>query len=251
MTRFLPYLVGLFAFWGIEVAFARPAFFIYSFVAVILSVALSLWLLVGKRITRKFLLLLVSQVLLVASNFSFLLFTERNVPRHIMAVSLAVMLFLIVEQLRFLHESGREEVGGSIVGLLLLSYSVTMLWSSASFYGLRIFFGIPIAVLSVGIFFISFFFHRAIFVNMKKEDMEGVYYKSIWLAIIATELFVSVYALPTSLATDGAFVAIPMAVFLNMYRLKLEERLEKNTFVKNIIFGSVALLIVALTAEWK
>lgn len=250
MTRLLPFILGTFAFLGIEVAFARPTFFVHSFAAVVVLAVASIWLISGRKITRRFLLLAGSQAILIASNFCFLLFMERTTPRHIMALSLSMLLFLIAEQLRFLRENAKEEISESIVGLLLLSYAATMLWASASFYGLRIFFGIPIAVFAAIIFLISFFFHRAIFINMKKDESESVYYRSIWLAIIATELFVAVYALPTSLAVDGALVAIPMAVFLNVYRLKIEERLEKNTLIKNMVFGAAALMVVLLTAEW-
>lgn len=254
MTRLLPFIVGTMAFLGSEIAFARPSFFIYCLAAILVIEALALWVVSGYKISRKNLLLFGSQALVIASNFGFLLFTESALPRHIMAASLAVLLFLIIEQLRFLRDSGQDEKSGSIIGPLLISYAATMLWTSAGFYGLRIFFGISIFLLSLIIFLVSLFFHRAILMNLapgNAQETEGIYYRGVWLAAIATELFIAVYTLPASLLVDGALVAIPMAVFLNLYRLKCEDRLDKNTLIKNIIFGAVALAAVLLTAKWQ
>lgn len=168
-----------------------------------------------------------------------------------MAISLSSLLFLVLEQLRFLRESGQEKEIESISGLLLLSYAATMLATSAFLYGLRIFFGVPILLLALVIFLIAFFFHRAIFLNLKTVAVEGVHYRAFWIALIALEVFIVVYASPASLAVDGALLAIPLAVFLNIYRLKIEDKLESKVLLKNIFFGFLAIFVVLITANWR
>lgn len=252
MIRSLPFLVGILAFISMEIAFRRPIFFIPSLLVALITVALALWLLFRRKWSKFLFMLMGSQMLLIAGTFAFLLFTEKNISRNIMALSLSFLLFLVLEQLWFLRESGQEKNVGSISGLLLLSYAATILWTSAFLYGLRIFFGVPILLLAMIIFLIAFFFHRTLFLNMKTAAvLEDVRYRALWIALIALELFIVVYASPTSLAVDGALVAIPLAVFLNVYRLRLEDRLESKILLKNIIFGFLAVIVILATANWK
>lgn len=252
MTRLLPFLVGLLVFIDMEVAFRRPTFFILSLLAVLIAVAFALWLLCGRKWSKFLFTVMGSQTLLVLGMFAFLLFTESDLTRNIMALSLSSLLFLVLEQLRFLRQSGQEKDVESISGLLLLSYAATMLATSAFLYGLRIFFGIPILLLALVIFLIAFFFHRAIFLNLKTVAvLEGVHYRAFWIALIALEVFIVVYASPASLVVDGALLAIPLAVFLNVYRLKIEDKLESKILLKNILFGFLAIFAVLITANWR
>lgn len=250
--RSLPFLVGILVFIGMEVAFRRPTFFIPSLFAVLITVAFALWLLYGRKWSKFLFTLMGSQALLVLGTFAFLLFTESDIARNIMATSLSFLLFLILEQLWFLQDRVAEGEVGSISGLLLLSYAATILWTSAFLYGVRIFFGVPILLLALVIFLIAFFFHRAIFLNLKTVAvLEGVPYRALWIALIALEVFLAVYASPTSLAVDGTLVAMPLAVFLNVYRLKIEDKLESNILLKNILFGFLAIFAVVVTANWS
>ncbi len=250
MRRFLPYFVGVLTFGGVEAAFLRPIFFIPAILLILLAVACALWEIYGRIWSAKLRTLLLSQLLLIVSTFAFLLFTERMLPRHIMAVSLAGLLLFSLEQLRFLKETGRVEEPGAVSGFIILSYAATVFWASAALFGLRVFLHVPFFPLVIIMFLIVLFFNRALFANLGVVQ-ENVAQKSFWIALLASELFVAVYASPSTLAVDGAAVAIPLALFLNLYRLKLESRLDKKTYIRNLVLGGVALALVLVTAEWK
>ncbi len=249
MARILPYFVAVLTFIGVEAAFRRLIFFIPALLLILAITSTSLWELFGRKRSKRLGTLIGSNALLVGSTFCFLLFTERIIPRHIMAVALAGLLFLMLEQLSFFRGSDSEKLSGATMGFLLLAYTATIFWASASFYGLRTFFNVWLWPLAIIFFLIAYYFHWAILTNVNPA-LEKVKFRSLWLALIATELFVIAYASPTSLAVDGALVAVPMAVFLNVYRLRLEERLENKTFLRNVIFGALAIILVLITAQW-
>lgn len=249
-SRLLPYFAGIIVFVSVEAAIALPILYLPGLFISILFVSYSLWEACGRKLKANLRAMIGTKALLIASAFGFLLFTEREIPRHIIAISLSALLALIVEQVRFLKESGRGFLSGALSGLILLSYAATLLWASAFFYGLRIFFHIPLLPLSVLFFFITLFFHQTLLSNLA-EPSEDTRYRNLWLSVFALELFLAAAGAPATIAVLGALLAIPLASLLNIYRLRFEGRLDKKTLIRNIAFTVAALTMVATTAQWR
>lgn len=228
----------------------RPLFFLPALFLIIAVTCYALFELHDRKITARMKTIAGTQILLIVSAFLFLLFTERAIPRHIIALSLGALLALIIEQLRFLRFANIDKSSGDISGTIMLSYAATLFWAGAAFYGFRIFFQAPLFPLAVFIFLISLFFNRSILASIR-NPLPDINFRAIIIAVLAFELFLTVYAAPSYIAVSGAFFAIPIATFVNIYRLRLEDRLGEKMLSRNLFFAFFALIIVAATAKWR
>ena len=222
---------------------------VVMFVSTVLVALLIARLLRWEVRTFQFWSLLGSPLLFLASSYGILLFLEQLYAQVILSVAVVVLLTLFLEHifsyihLPTLYQPFSIEHLGQLINIL------TLFFVSSVGFGLRLFLQMPLWILGVVFFLVSWFVIYGTLWASKVEHQRAKPY-ALAGAILMAQLFLAISFLPSGFYTSAAFVALAFYVFLGLTRASAHHRLSKTLLRRYVVITIILSTTIAFTSQW-
>lgn len=250
LYRITPFLVAIAALLGYATfvfRFAHPFLAIgVSFVCVALPLArllrfhvqeFSFWFFLG--IASLFFL----------SSFGVLFLSETMWVSVVVAIACAALLVLFTEFVfLYVHLPSRYQPF-SIEHLTSLLNLLSIFFFSSFAFATRLLIQIPLSLLALLFFLLSFFLVYGVLWVTKAESFRSRLY-ALFGAIVLTELFACITFFPTGFYTNAALMTIFSYAFFGLTRTEALHKLSRDVVKRYIFVSVVLLLIVTISSKW-
>ena len=137
----------------------------------------------------------------------------------------------------------------SLEHLTSLLNLLSIFFLSSFAFATRLLIQLPLALLAILFFFVTFFLVFGVLWVTKAESFRSRLY-ALFGAIVLTELFASLTFFPTGFYTNAAFMTIFFYVFFGLTRMEALHKLSREV-VKRYVFTSILLvLFIGISSKW-
>jgi hypothetical protein len=160
-----------------------------------------------------------------------------------------LFIYLYFRTIYGIINASDEEPGYSLENLSSYGNFLAVYFLSASVYGLQSFLGASIAYLMIFfVIFIAFVSYQVMWANKinPKEFLKFLFL----ICVVLLELAWSISFLTLSYYVLGLVLAIFYYILIGIIRFHLRGNLDKKIIKLYVIFGSICMLVVLLTATW-
>lgn len=251
VNRFIPILCPLFIFIIFEIFFKKPFWIYWLFSLLIVAVAISVWKLIGRGLITvgarwNF---LVAPLFLITSGLFFILFLENQILKHFLAIFLAVLLGLFLENIFiYIYRHDKYQVN-SLENISSYLNLISTLFFNSGFFGLLIFLNIPVWLLILLILLVTFSLsYQTMWINKIVSEKSWIYI--LIICLILCELAWALSFLPTSFYVSGAVLSIAYYLVLGISRFYLLGNLDAKIVKRHLIISLIVLILILGTARW-
>ena len=239
-------LVALSYFWlFFGNASALVAVFIFSILIALLIARLLKW--EGKSFS--FWVFLGVPMFFFLSSLFFYLYLEIDLVKIVLAISVVAGSWLYCENLFAFYHLPSSYQAYALEHLTLVLYVMSAFFFSSGAYAAQLFLQLPVWVPALAVFWVVLGATLAVF-WVSKITIESSIRFAVSGAVLLTELYIVLAALPTSFMTNAAIFSILLYVFLGLSRAQALEKLSKLVLKRYLGVASALLLVVLLTAQW-
>jgi len=135
------------------------------------------------------------------------------------------------------------------LAMLMTTLTATMFFSFSSFYGIYLNFLVPIYILMLAYFLITFLISLAYF-SLIQDDKKTVLLYSLILALIMSELIWTMNFWPFGYLTTGIIALILYYILWDLIRSHFLNILSKKRVVINMVFFSLLITFILITSKW-
>ncbi len=249
LLRVVPLLTGLALFLGFEVFFARPnSLFVTGGVMIALLVISVVALARSSR--RRLWTFLQAPVLLVVGTLLFVLFPEKGLLRHGIALLAAGMVWNDLEQLFAFHYGPATYQAFALENISFYINIANVFLIVSGLFGLRYYVGTSWPVVlaaSLGVLLLSTF-HT---LTMGKVEGRTRNTFTALIAMLAFEVVIAVALLPSDMYVNGLLTATIFYVLVSLTHYHLRSTLDRSRIRRYVLLGSVVIVLTLLTAAWR
>lgn len=135
------------------------------------------------------------------------------------------------------------------LAMLMVALTATIFFSFASFYGIYLNFLVPIYVLMLAYFLVTFLTSLVYFLLIK-NDRKTVLIYSLILALIMSELIWTMNFWPFGYLTTGVIALILYYILWDLIRSHFLGILSKKRVVINLVFFALLVVFILTTSKW-
>ena len=250
LIRLLSFVAPLVVLGLFELFFYYFEYWYYIIPAAIVFIFLVLLALYkGKVFTPEFAGWFTSHSALVLCSYAFLVFTENEILRHVIAVIITIIYLMMVRNIYLFNYRSEKYQTRSLENISNYTTIFIFFFAFSAAFNILIFLSWSIWILlvasAIGIFMVSvvdFWFNKVAF-------------KRAWMyalvsAVIFTGLFWVFSYLPISHLVSGVVFAALYYMFVNICLLFIGEKLDRKNAFKYIIISGAIVVVVLVTAQW-
>ncbi|MFA6973609.1 MAG: hypothetical protein WC238_02590 [Parcubacteria group bacterium] len=236
-----PLFFSLIFFASLELIIFQP-----KLVFLIAIVLFFLSLYEGRKIGGRW-LFSVLPVFFVLSSVALLYLIGIAFEQHIFIFLSSVMYYLSLLSAFRLGEYGNDQTAK---GMNMAAASATIFFTYASAYGLYLNFLVPLYYLMFAYLMVTLLVSFQYFAIIKRDARKTVWMYSFLLALIMTEVVWTMNFWPFGYLTTGVIALILYYVLWDLTQSYFLNLLSRKRVVANLIFFSVLVIIVLLSAKW-
>lgn len=135
------------------------------------------------------------------------------------------------------------------LAMLITTSAATVFFSFSSFYGIYLNFLVPIYVLMLVYFLVTFLISLAYFFLIQNNKKTALIYSFV-LALIMAELIWTMNFWPFGYLTTGVIALILYYILWDLIRGHFLNILSKKRVVINLVFFSILIVWVLITSKW-
>lgn len=211
---------------------------------IIVLLFFSLW--EGKQLGKKWKFSILP-IFFTLSSASLLYLITLNYERQIFIVLASAMNYLAVFGA---YRLGKYEKDQTAKGMNMAATSATIFFTYASTYGLYLNFLVPLYILMLGYFLITFFISYQYFSIIKNNVEKTALLYSVLLGLSMAEIAWVINFWPFGYLTTGVIALILYYVLWSIVQSYFLALLSQKRTMINIAFFSLLIIIVLLTSKW-
>ncbi|MBU2028294.1 hypothetical protein KJ761_00165, partial [Patescibacteria group bacterium] len=135
------------------------------------------------------------------------------------------------------------------LAMLITASATTVFFSFSSFYGIYLNFLVPIYILMLVYFLVTFLISLAYFFLIQNNKKTALIYSFV-LALIMAELIWTMNFWPFGYLTTGVIALILYYILWDLIRGHFLNILNKKRVVINLVFFSILIVWVLITSKW-
>jgi hypothetical protein len=239
--KFRPLLFSLVFFVSLEIIVFKANF--------VFPIALFLFLLSlyeGRKIGGRW-LFSVLPVFFVLSSIALLYLIGLTYEQQIFIILSSCMYYL---SLFSAYRLGQYSGDQTAKGMNMAAAFATIFFTYSSAYGLYLNFFVPLYYLMLAYLIVTLLVSFQYFAIVKEKQLKIVWIYSLLLALIMTEIVWTMNFWPFGYLTTGVIALILYYVLWDLTQSYFLNLLSRKRVVANMVFFSVLIAIVLLTAKW-
>lgn len=177
------------------------------------------------------------------------MFFETRLDRLLLALVVAILLFLFAEHIFHYVHLPVNYLAYGIEHLSLVLNVLTMFFLAATAFGFQMFLHLPLFLTSAAFFCVSAFVIYGTLWVSKVEHTHGWRF-ALSGAVLTTELFMVVSFLPTGFYTNAALLALFFYLFLGLSRARFTDQLTSVLVRRYVVIAVILFATVLGTAQW-
>lgn len=247
ITPFLVAIVALLGYAAFVFRFAHPFFVMGTSVVCVASLLARLLRFHVQEFSFWFFLGIAS--LFFLSSFGMLFLFETMWISIALAALCASLLVLFTEFVfLYIHLPSRYQPF-SLEHLTSLLNLLSIFFFSSFAFATRLLIQIPLSLLALLFFLLSFFLVYGVLWVTKAESFRSRLY-ALFGAIVLTELFVCITFFPTGFYTNAALMTIFFYAFFGLTRTEALHKLSPDVVKRYIFVSIILLLVVTISSKW-
>ena len=188
-------------------------------------------------------------VFFVLSSVFFFLFLENDLTKGLLAIFVTFGAWLYAENIFAFYHLPSAYQPYSLEYLSLVLYVASAFFFTSGSYGAQLFLLLPIWVPAIAVFWTVLAATVGVFWVSKVAQEQGILF-AFSGAVLLTEIYMILAALPTSFIVNAAAFSVFLYMFLGLSRAHVLDKLTKQVLQRYLIVGTVLLVTIFLTAKW-
>lgn len=239
--KFRPLLQSLIFLFGLELILLKPNSVIVVMVFLLVIAAYG-----GRKIGGKW-FFSVLPIFFTFSSVALLYLITLGFEQQIFILLSAGMYYL---SMLGAYRLGLYAGDKTAKGMNMAAMAATIFFTYAGSYGLYLNFLVPLYYLMLVYLFVTLFVSYQYFLIIKNDERKTVWTYSFLLALVMTEIVWTINFWPFGYLTTGVIALILYYVLWDLTQSHFLNLLSKKRVVANMIFFSIMIVLVLLSAKW-
>jgi len=236
-------------FASFELLALKPQFHLYIAGFLLLLIPLTVWHLVGYNLKLKFWNFLISPLLLVASQFLFMIFLEGRMFWQVALAVLTIFLAIFLENIYIYFNRPLKYQTYSILNISSYLNLLIVFQFTVGFFWLIIFLGFSTWLATLlTLIYTTLLIYQVMWVADISIAKSG--YFIFGIPLIMAEFFWAISFFPTSVYVNGIILTIIYYFLSGIARNHLLKILDKKVVWRYILISGLSLLVTLATAKW-
>ncbi|MCD6149874.1 hypothetical protein J7J13_03770 [bacterium] len=226
---------------GLEIIIYQPALAFYALAVLILA---SLWK--SKKIGKRWLFSIIPTVFSI-SSIILLYFIDIFAEKQLFVFLSAFIYYLSLLSAYRLRNYSKDQTA---MGLIMASATATIFFFYAASYGIHLNFAVPLWVLILAYFLVTFLVSYQYFKIIKNDNEKSAFIYSTLLGMVMAEIAWMISFWPFGYLTTGATALIFYYTLWDLIRSHFLNFLSKKRVIANMILSGFLIGFLLISSKW-